>query len=211
MLRFESLGENCEFGLVQRRNGVEPIGLFRFASAPLPLLMNALAARFAGMGDAANLMVEVTANGREYMVFEKRYQFRYHAWVAVGEKTPEEVLAREAKRLPFLVRKLTADLQEGAKIFVYHGMEPMTQAQATALSRAIRAFGPGTLLWVVLADAEHPPGSVVRLADGLLRGHIDRFAPGEDAHDLSLQCWNELCGAALAALAEAPQPQMAQA
>ncbi len=36
MLQFESLGQNCEFGLVQRRAGADPLGLLRFDSAPCP-------------------------------------------------------------------------------------------------------------------------------------------------------------------------------
>ena len=196
MLRFESIGENCEFGLVQRRAGVEPLGLFRFASAPLPLLMRALAARFEGFGKPEHLVVEVSPNGREYMVFEKHFQFRYHAWVGVHEQTAEQVLAREARRLPFLVRKLLADLAEGGKIFVFHGMQPLGEAEAGALAQAIRGFGPGTLLWVELADAAHPPGSVARLGEGLLKGHVDRFAPGDNAHDISMPSWIEVCTAA---------------
>ena len=54
MLDFESLGENCEFGLVQRRCGIEPLGLLRFSSTPLPPLLHALRERFAGMGAAGD-------------------------------------------------------------------------------------------------------------------------------------------------------------
>lgn len=200
MLQFESLGENCEFGLVQRANGAEPLGLFRFASAPLPLLLRALAARFVGMGEPGNLLIEVSPNGREYMVLDKRFNFRYHAWAAVDDKTPAEVLAREVRRLPFLIRKLIDDLAEGSKIFVYRSLDPMGPEDAAVLVQAIRAYGPGTLLWMDLADADHPPGTVIRLGDGLLKGHMDRFAPGENAHDLSLECWNTVCTAAVAAL-----------
>ena len=202
MLQFESLGENCEFGLVQRGNGAEPLGLFRFASAPLPQLMKALSARFAGIGAADSLTIEVSPNGREYMVFETRFNFRYHAWVGVNEKPPEEVLAREVKRLPFLANKLIEDLTEGTKLFVYRSVAPMTRYDAARLARAIRRYGPGTLLWVDLADATHPPGSVSRLSDGLLKGYIDRFAPPDNAHDLSLNCWNDMCAAAVAEMAK---------
>jgi hypothetical protein len=44
------------------------------------------------------------------------------------------------------------------------------------------------LLWVEPADATNPPGSVVWLGEGLLKGHVDRFAPGETAHDFSFEC-----------------------
>ncbi|HVH82471.1 MAG TPA: hypothetical protein VM782_23955, partial [Stellaceae bacterium] len=78
MMGFESLGENCEFGLVQRRCGAEPLGLFRFASAPLPKLMAGLEARFEGMADPENLMVQLSDAGTEYMVEDQRFGFLYH-------------------------------------------------------------------------------------------------------------------------------------
>ncbi len=197
---FESLGENCEFGLVQRRAGIEPLGLLRFASTPLHALVHALRARFAGMGRAETIRVEVSATGREYMVADARYGFLYHAWVMVGEMTPEEIHARECRRLPFLVRKLVEDLTEGAKIFVVHGMAPLAEGQARELAAAVRAYGPGHVLWVERADAAHPPASVEQVEPGLLRGHVDRFAPGENAHDLSFDCWVDLCRNARALL-----------
>jgi hypothetical protein len=190
---FESLGENCEFGLVQRRCGCEPLGLFRFSSTPYQPLLHSLRAGFIGMGQPEALEVELAASGHEYMVLDRRFGFRYHAWVKLGEMDPGAIRAREARRLPFLIRKLIGDLAEGDKIFVFHGMTPLTDAQASDLAAAIRRFGPGTLLWVEKADAAHPPGSVVPLGPGLLKGHMDRFAPTENAHDLSLDCWIALC------------------
>jgi len=197
MLRFESLGENCEFGLVQRRCGAEPLGLLRFASAPLPKLLAALRARFQGMGAPNNIVVELSSNGREYMVQDRAFGFNYHAWVALGEQTPQEIHAREVRRVPFLIRKLIEDLTAGEKIFVYHGMEPLTLAAARNLAAALRGYGPGTLLWVERADADHQAGSVERIEAGLLKGHIDRFAPGENAHDFSVESWTQLCQAAV--------------
>jgi hypothetical protein len=197
-VKFESLGENCEFGLVQRRCGIEPLGLLRFSSTPLPPLLKALRARFAGMGRPEFIEIEVSHSGTEYMVFDKRFHFRYHAWVKLGEQAPEEIHARECRRLPLLVRKLIEDLTEGNKIFVYRGIEPLAEAQARELAEAIGAYGPGTLLWVERADAANPPGAVIRLGPTLLKGHIDRFAPPENAHDLSLDCWIAICRNALA-------------
>ena len=194
MTRFESLGENCEFGLVQRRCGADPLGLFRFSSAPIDKLLKALDAGFEGLGLPERLSVELSANGREYMISDHQFGFLYHAWVMAEDMSPEEVHQRETRRLPLLVRKLLQDLNTGEKIFVCHGMDSgLAPADVRRLATAIRRFGPNTLLWVALADGAHPPGSVDWDSPDLLKGYIDRFAPGQDAHDLSLNCWVTVC------------------
>ena len=193
MLRFESIGENCEFGLVQRRCGAEPLGLFRFASAPLPKLLAGLEEGFEGLSDPDNLEVQLSPNGREYMVYDRKYQLLYHAWVLAEEMSAEAVHQREVRRLPLLIRKLIEDLRQAEKIFIFHGMEPLSTQQAQALLARLRGFGPNILLWLELADAAHPAGTVEWVGEGLLKGYMDRFAPGENAHDLSLDCWLAVC------------------
>jgi hypothetical protein len=204
MMRFESLGENCEFGLAQRRCGAEPLGLLRFASAPLPVLLAGLKTRFEGVGEPDQIEIRVSGNRQEYLVIDRRYGFLYHPWVLVGEADPEDIRRREEKRLPFLKRKLVEDLAEGRKIFVYRGMRRLPQPLVLRLVAAMREYGPTTLLWVELQDDEHPAGTVEVLTTGLLKGYIDRFAPGENAHALSLDCWISLCRSACR-LAGAPE------
>jgi len=206
MLQFESLGENCEFGLAQRRCGADPLGLLRFASAPMPTLLSALRSRFEGIGDWDQIEVRISENQLEYLVFDQRYGFLYHPWVLIGEASAEGIRRREAQQLPLLRRKLIEDLEEARKIFVYHGMQPLPQSLVLRLVAAMRAFGPTTLLWVELQDREHPAGMVDRLGEGLLKGYIDRFAPGDDAHDFSLDGWIALCRAAWASLADPVGP-----
>ncbi|HWB52372.1 MAG TPA: hypothetical protein VG651_24930 [Stellaceae bacterium] len=193
MMRFESLGENCEFGLVQRRCGAEPLGLLRFASAPLDRLLPALEHRFDGLGEPGQVDVRASDNQSEYLVVDRRFGFLYHPWVLVGEAAPEQVRQREAMRLPFLRRKLLEDLEEGRKLLVYHAMQAARPQDPERLFLAIRGYGPGTLLWVELADGAHRAGTVETVRPGLLKGFVDRFAPGENAHDLSLDCWIEIC------------------
>jgi hypothetical protein len=193
MMQFESLGENCEFGLAQRRCGAEPLGLLRFASAPIEKLLAALEDRFEGMGEADQVEVRASEDQSEYLVVHRRFGFLYHPWVLVGDAEPEYIRRRETTRLPFLRRKLLEDLEEGRKIFVYHGMRRLSESEALRLLTAIRGYGPGTLLWVELHDATHRPGSVEAIRPGLFKAYIDRFAPSENAHDLSLDCWIEIC------------------
>src|SRR5947209_9754397 len=109
--------------------------------------------------------------------------------------TAAEVHQREVRRLPLLIRKLVEDLSQAEKIFVFHGMEPLSEAEAEALLARLRSYGPHsqTLLWIEVADPRHLAGTVEWLGEGFLKGYIDRFAPGEDAHDLSLDCWMTIC------------------
>jgi hypothetical protein len=193
MLQFESLGQNCEFGLVQRRCQAEPLGLLRFASAPLPKLLTALDAGFAGMGSAESIRVELSANGREFMVTDTAYDIVYHAWVDAGQMTPEALHQREVRRVPLLVRKLLEDLAAGEKIFVFKGMGAVAEEVVFPLAASLRRYGPNVLLFVTLADAAHRAGTVEVKAPGFLVGYVDRFAPGQDANDLELAQWVSVC------------------
>ena len=87
VINFESIGDNCEFGLVQRMAGAEPLGLLRFSSAPILLLCRALRTRFDGLADPA--AVQVWPAKGEYLVRLARYEFVYHTHVRVGEMEPE--------------------------------------------------------------------------------------------------------------------------
>ena len=193
MSRFESLGENCEFGLVQRQCGAEPLGLLRFSSTPLALLLDALAARFEGMGRPEEIGVELSPNGREYMVRDRRFGFLYHAWVLAGAMAPEAIAKREASRVPFLVRKLVEDLEAAEKIFVFKGMGALPAERVYPVAAAIRRYGANTLLLVTLADAKNAAGTVRVEAPGFLIGYVDRFAPSEEAKDVLLDQWVAVC------------------
>jgi len=46
---------------------------------------------------------------------------------------------------------------------------------------------------------------VEALTEGLLKGYIDRFAPGENAHALSLDAWITICRNAWSLAQKMPQ------
>lgn len=193
MLKFESLGQNCEFGLVQRQCGAEPLSLLRFSSTPLPKLLAALEAEFEGMGSPETVDVQVSANGRELMINDTRFGFLYHAFVQNGAMSVEALHRREVRRVPLLIRKLLEDLQSAEKIFVFKGMSAVPEEEIFPLAASLRHYGPNTLLFVTLADAAHPPGSVEFRAPGFLVGYVSRFAPTEDASDFDVAQWVRVC------------------
>jgi hypothetical protein len=192
---FESLGDNCEFGLVQRLAGVERLGFFRFNFAALPALLRALDCDFADVAAPEQVEIYVEPN-QELMVRVRHYGFEYHTHTRLGGVDIELLRTQQIKAIRFLVRKFLDDLRSGEKIFVRKGMDCTHVNQLRPLLRALQRHGPVTLLWVVTQDDAHPAGSVEVVEAGLLKGYIDRFAPYDDAYDLSL-VWFDICRGAL--------------
>lgn len=160
MLAFESLGDNCEFGLVQRHARVEPLGLLRFAGMSLGKLVAALEAKLDGLGtiDTVTVYPAGEPGHRELMVHETWLDTRYHTFVSEGKITAGELRERETKRLGFLRRKMLDDLAVGEKIWVWRELGMTDPARLQPLVNVLRSFGPNILLWVVEADDDHPPG-----------------------------------------------------
>ena len=168
----ESIGENCEFGLVQRAFGTEPLGLLRFASCLTHTLTDGLFARFADIGnpDAVRIFVEETPEP-EYKVHEQTYYLWYSTGTKRAAATPESIRREQSKRLAFLQQKLVEDLRDGRKIYVHTRPGVMTEPEALALFCALQMEGPNTLLWTTHGDPRHT-GSVERLRPGFLHGHL---------------------------------------
>jgi hypothetical protein len=187
VLQFESLGDNCELGLVQRRVGAEPLGLLRFAGTPLRNLLRALADRFDGLADPAHVRIQPEQG--VYMVKLTKYDFIYHADADVGKADPAVLLRQQVRILPFLVEKLLSELENPTKILVFRQNEPLLASDLIDLRTALDRFGPSTLLWVQQARPGHPPGSANRIGDRLLVGYVSRLALRESVPDLDLSSW----------------------
>ena len=190
LMQFESLGDNCEFGLVQRYCGAEPLGLFRLSFAHMSDLLASLNKRFEDVGLSND--IELFRRNHDLMVRIKSYRFEYHT-VEIPEKSETDLLSMEEKKIRYLSGKLCDDLEDGEKIFVRKGEGSFTLKDAVALSDALQAFGNNTLLWVVEADAQHEPGEVEIVNGTIIKGYIDRFAPYTDAHNISLGRWVDIC------------------
>ncbi len=196
LLRFESLGENCEFGLVQRRAGFEPLGLLRFSFIELVHLVIGLRRGFEGLGDPGTIEVEVDGPDEEYIVRDTTYGMTYHTWQYQSQLPIETVRHQQAMRLGFLKRKLMEDVAAAEKIFVVKRITPLMPEEVLPLYAVLNDLGANWLLWVVLADQAHPAGTAEVLLPGLIRGYVDRFAPNENASDFSYSAWQSMCEAA---------------
>ena len=201
MLGFEPLGADCEFGLVQRHFGLEPLGLLRYASITLDSLIAALNDDLAGIGDPA--FTRVRGHGREFFIDDTRYGLAIHTHIDPDLTSAELLLPGAQRRMAFLARKLLEDLREPAKIFLRTAHPPEPPARLLALHRALLRHGAGaTLLAVELSADPARIGRAEWLAPGVMRGWIERFSTLEPR----FAQWEAMCRAAYALWVGGPPP-----
>jgi hypothetical protein len=208
VLRFESIGDNCELGLVQRMAGAEPLGLLRFAGAPLRNLIRALQARFANIADPGH--VRVNAENGEYMLKLTKFDFTYHAHVKIGEMEPEALRQQQIRTVGFLAKKLLADLENPSKILVFRQNETLSGGDLVDLRIALSAYGPGILLWVQEACPGHSPGSVDVADERMMVGYVRRLARRETVPDLDFASWMQVLRRAHAIFQRASDGRLVQ-
>ncbi len=185
MVGFESLGDNCEFGVVQRHYGAEPLGLLRFTSTPSRLLMAALDAGFVGVGDAENTTL-TTSNG-EYVTGDKRYHMFMHTFMRDNGDDREKRFVNVCRRIRFLRDKLLQDLKDAEKIFVYGCREALTDNEIREFWSALRRYGDNRLLFVGMARDKNAIGSVRQLENTLVVGFLDKLSVDAPSFELWLQ------------------------
>jgi capsular polysaccharide biosynthesis protein len=214
LLRFESLGDNCEFGMVQRKGGAEPLGLLRFNGIRSPpeerlgRLVAGLERRFEGLGDPGTCVIVPTEI--ELFVSDLVYDFWYHGDVKTGHDDLEAEARRQGKWLKFLRRKLFEDLESGDKILVWRSSATTQREQVQPLLDVLRRLGPNRLLWVTNEDATHPSGSVEELEPDFLKGYVRRLGTDRLLSDIEFEPWFELCRN-VEALRQADRPVVREA
>jgi tetratricopeptide repeat protein len=187
---FESLGgtaKGCEFGLLQREFGAEPLGLLRWTDIGPEDLIAALEARFEGVGLAENTeLTAMSAGGPlEWSSSDRRFGMRMHTFAAADSVPQEQMFRQVCRRLQFLRDKLITDLQAGSKIFVYKlTARNLSDQELAALHRAMREYGDNTLLYVRYPESDQAPGTVHMIQPGLMIGYIDRFWVDRDDNSI---------------------------
>lgn len=93
VLRFEGLGDNCEFGLVQRHFGAEPLGLLRWTGITPAHLANALESGFAGVGTEDQTGLDLAGN--EYVTEDRRFGMRMHTFIPGSLSDRDHIFAQQ--------------------------------------------------------------------------------------------------------------------
>ncbi len=205
--KFESLGgtgQGCEFGLVQRAGGADPLGLLRWSVITPDNLIAALESRFEGVGRPAQTTIDFfdadDPGNPEYSSKDTRFKIGMHTFIKKKDLPLEKMLIQTSRKMAYLRRKLIADLEAADKVFVYKIFErSLDMQELTRIHEAMRDYGKNTLLYVRYAEDGHPSGTVLQLKPGLLIGYISGFNMTRDGRLRTPDhaAWNEICGKAL--------------
>lgn len=195
MHSFESLGDNCEFGLVQRCAGAEPLGLFRFSGVAIRPLIVAIEDGFEAYGAGDDL--HLSGGGSEPLVCRSRAcGFSYTISDVPPAMTRDALLARETRKVAYLKRRMLEDMAAGDRILVRKNVCGDSCAEIAALAEAVARRGTCTLLWVREARSGETSGTARRVGETLLEGFVERFAPSEAAYAIAYEPWYDLCWSA---------------
>ncbi len=193
---YQSLGQNCELGIFQRRYGAEPLGLLRFASIYPDRLVRGLRLRFEGIDAASDLSLAANRPGAELMGRHAIYDLSYHTFRKENEVDVEAFKVKELRRLSFLARLFFEQMENDEKIFVRRG-DFETEGEFLALHQMLRAYNPEARLLLVQAAAPEQPeraAHVERLAPNLYRAFLSHFAdPARVPTSLAYEDWLKIC------------------
>lgn len=169
MLRFASLGDNCEFAAAQRAFGAEPMDLLRWAWTPNDVVLRLLVADF----DRIEQKLTVMRKGLLYDVFSERYGFIWHTWIKQVDHDLDSVLEIEQRRLPGMAAKLRKEIREASRIFVIkRTKEVLDHRRVRQIHTVMQRFGKPVLMYVTLGESI----SVREERPRLLHGTLPRFA-----------------------------------
>ncbi len=185
--RFESIAGSCRLGNLQRRLDHDPVSLLRYAAMPQRELVEAILAGFADVGRPDALKWDVRGpEDTTWRLIDLVFRISFATPYPLAAAPPQDMFATFGKTLPWQAEKLMRDIAAAEKIFQARLLYEDDEAVALAVLTALRQFGEARLLYID-DSGRKAPGSVERLACGLLRGHLDaRQDADPDQADASL-------------------------
>jgi tetratricopeptide (TPR) repeat protein len=190
---FESLGENCEFGFVQRNFGSEPLGLLRWAGINYNQLLTALDTDFAGVGDPDFTVLKLNTNNHEYFTEDTRYHLSMHSFILQNDDRREQIYNQLCRRLRYLKDRLIEDLQNGDKIFVYQTAELLSDEALRRVHQSVCKHRPNRLLVMRAQDEGNPAGSIRVVDAGLTVGYLSKVGYDGKYWDIRFDEWLDIC------------------
>jgi hypothetical protein len=192
MYQFESLGENCELGLVQRKYGAEPLSLLRWTSVHPFALVKLLKTQFEGVGDPDQMTMNEAPWGEIFLSYN-RFGMNFHTFRNKISENREIWFAQECSRLAFLRDKLLEDISEGDKIFVYKMQAGLSDDVLGHMRDIAEQAGVKKLLFVLPQSDQRKAGEVLPREKGCAIGYISELGPSDGVWNIPFGEWVQVC------------------
>jgi len=153
---FESIGDNCELGLYQRKHGIEYSNILKWSfSFSIDALCYAIETNFDEVFKYENLIPRAGGDmvddlgSKIGFHSEMRSSFDGHSWrFILNEDERKKLYEQEVSKTKYLINKTINIIKSANKILVYKCNSNCTKAQEYRLLKAIRSIGPSHLLIV---------------------------------------------------------------
>lgn len=204
--RFESLGDNCEFGFVQRRLLHEDGSLFRWARMDIWQLYAVLINNFDNLYQFEKLVPL-----RDAMVSETYYGFGWHSKMystaSGGERTFRErdetrrlVHGVEYRKHNYLVHKFLSKLRAGGVIYVIKSNSGIDPVYLDLIERELRRLSSGASFWILEIRATKDLsmiGNCLQVSDRRMVGFVSGFADYDTADKFDLEIYEAILAEAV--------------
>jgi hypothetical protein len=208
--RIESLGDNCELGLVLRRLGSEDGSLFRWASIKPQSLLATLKGEFDRFYDFENL-----APCRKKMVRDLHYGTAWHSEMTSSpngdgelafdddEPTRRLIFAAESRKRLYLLEKLHRKFSHPNPVFVIKHSTIISDDILEGIHYQLYCrVKSGRFALLEVCSDEGRAGQIEVVQRNLLRGYVSCFAPYDSAEKADDRSWHRLLVRVLAEGAE---------
>lgn len=196
--QYESLGDNSEFGFVQRHFKVEPAGLLSWTYCVVDSVIKVLEQQFSDFGRLNNLTLFRTS-WKEYMVREIKYGITFPTFFTADNADKSAILSDQSIRLSRLAEQLLSDLTHSNKRFIFKISHSTSDGQIQRLHSLVQQYSArNTLLCVSVSSDVTECGAVENLGNGLFRGRLSRRSPVGTRRDIPYEEWRAVLESAAA-------------
>jgi tetratricopeptide (TPR) repeat protein len=144
---FESIGCDCEFGLVQRNFNCDPISLFRWAGINVKNLVKIVKDNFKDL--YYEKYYEIVGNENfEFMCCNTSYDLTIHTGVKNGEISKEKTISNIVKRNIYLSNYFLKETKTNKKIYVYKSNDIITDEEIEIIYEIMQSLGSNKILFV---------------------------------------------------------------
>lgn len=187
--RCESIGRNCEFGLIQRELGLEPVSLLRWAGMQTADLIRGLRSDWASIGENLEIYPAPRDDRErpEWLLDDAGYRMNFHVGLRPRDAGPE-LIAKAPARLRRLAEALMETIRTAGKVLVYSSGDFRRPEDGLELLAALREIGGGPVL-IVAQGAELLPYPISHNAWGAQLAHLSELGY---AGDVDRTAWHQL-------------------